>query len=98
MNRARKVDTNQPEIVAVLRAAGYTVALTHRNGDGFPDICVGIETQSGHRYNALMEIKRPGENLNEREADWHAGWGGQVAIVRSADEALGICEMIQEKM
>jgi len=98
MRHAAKVDANQAEIVAALRSAGYSVALTHRNGEGFPDLVVGLETDKGHRYNVLMEVKRDHEKLNDREVDFHSEWRGQIAIVRSIAEAIGICEMVRERV
>ncbi len=36
-----KVDTNQADIVAALRAAGASVADMHELGHGYPDLLVG---------------------------------------------------------
>lgn len=54
MTYARRTDTTQNEIAATLRQLGYSVHLTHRVGDGFPDLVVGkrgkdwkIECKSG---------------------------------------------------
>jgi len=38
--------------------------------------------------NYLLEVKAPGARLNSREAEWHARWLGQVAIVHGIVEAL----------
>lgn len=88
MRRAAAVDANQAEIVKALRGIGATVSLTHRLGEGFPDICVGY-----HGRNILMEIKdgsKPpsARRLTASEAEWHSGWKGQVVIVESVDDAL----------
>ena len=57
----KKVDINQPEIVAALREAGATVSHTHMVGHGFPDLVAGVPglTVTG-RFDAgrLMEIVR----------------------------------------
>lgn len=50
--RIRRVDRNQPEIVAALRKCGFTVNHTHMVGNGFPDLCI-----SRNGYTHLIEIK-----------------------------------------
>ena len=62
---------------------GCEVADCHELGRGFPDLCVG---RAGINY--LLEVKAPGARLNSREAEWHARWLGQVAIVHGIVEAL----------
>lgn len=54
MTYARRTDTTQREIVATLEMLGYSVALTFRVGNGFPDLVAGkrgrdwkIECKSG---------------------------------------------------
>ena len=92
-----KVDGNQGEIVEALRAVGCSVALTHRIGGGFPDILVGYEDQEGRLVNVLMEVKVGKAKLNEREQEWHEGWRGQVAVVRSKEEALFLVGFLDEE-
>lgn len=86
--RAARIDDNQPEIVAALRAVGATVTPTHTAGAGFPDLCVGFRGQ-----NYLLEIKDgtkiPSKRkLTSDQVEWHGAWRGQVAVVESVDEAL----------
>jgi hypothetical protein len=86
--RARKIDQNQTEIVEALRQVGATVQILSAVGQGCPDICAGIF----HR-NYFMEIKNPdqpksAQALTAEEAIWHNEWKGQVAIVRSPEEAI----------
>ena len=90
--RNAKVDRNQAEIVKALRDAGYSVALTHRVGAGFPDLCVGIVTRTGYSINLLLEVKAPGEKLNKREMEWHSQWRGHAVITHDSESALQICE------
>ena len=90
MRKNAKVDANQKEIVKALRAAGATVTHTHAIGKGFPDICVGLRG-----VNYLMEIKdgskpKSAQALTNDEHNWHVCWRGQVAIIRSVDEALDV--------
>lgn len=88
MRRAAKVDANQPEIVAALRAIGATVAITSTAGQGFPDICCGWRGR-----NVLFEIKdgrkRPSaQKLTPDQKLFHAAWRGEIVVVKSAAEAV----------
>jgi len=83
MRRARKVDANQREIVAALRAAGCSVEVLSDVGRGVPDLLVGYD-----RRNILMEVKVPDEALNQLQFEWHGYWRGQVTTVATVDEAL----------
>jgi len=88
--RAARIDANQPEIVAALRAAGATVLHLHMVGGGCPDIAVGFR---GSNY--LMEIKDGNKppsrrKLTEDEQMFFDEWRGKVAIVESAEDALGV--------
>lgn len=90
MRRAAKVDANQREIVAALRAAGCTVQHLHTVGKGCPDILVGYRGT-----NLLLELKderkpKSARKLTPDEADWHAKWQGQVCVVESIDAALDL--------
>lgn len=92
MRRAAKVDVNQGEIVAALRALpGVTVQSLATVGDGVPDLLVGVDGR-----NLLLEVK-PGHVkekrrwlLNANEERWHALWTGQRCVVRSVDEAVNV--------
>lgn len=88
MRRAAKVDDNQPEIVAALRAAGYSVQSIAAVGKGCPDLLVGCRGK-----NLLMEVKDGSKPPSKRkltpdEQTWHAAWRGQVCVVESVDDAL----------
>ena len=83
-----KVDTNQSQIVKVLRAVGASVATTHQVGKGFPDIVVGYKGR-----NHLLEIKDGDKPTSQRkltadEQEWHDKWRGTVKIVNDETEAL----------
>lgn len=95
MRRAARIDANQPEIVAALRDVGASVALTHQLGGGYPDLTVGYR---GVSY--LIEIKDGNQppskqQLTKAEERFHQSWGGQVAIVTSAEEALRVIGAIE---
>ena len=84
--RAAKVDRNQPEIVAALRAIGATVQPLHTVGRGVPDLLVGWRGA-----NLLLEVKDgAGKGLTPDQVEWHCQWRGQVCIVRSVDDALAV--------
>lgn len=88
MRRASKIDSNQPTIVAGLRKAGATVAMTHMIGKGFPDAVVGYRG-----VNYLLEIKDDGKppsarKLTSDEVEWHTAWRGKVVVVENLEQAL----------
>jgi hypothetical protein len=88
MRRAARVDGNQRQIVAALRAIGCTVQTLHTVGKGCPDILVGCRGT-----NLLMEIKdgsKPtsARRLTEDEDRWHRHWLGQVSVVATIEEAI----------
>lgn len=85
MRRAAKVDRNQGDIVEMLRAVGASVESLARVGAGVPDLLVGFRGQ-----NWLLEVKVGKGALTEDQQEWHPAWRGQVAVVRSADEALRV--------
>jgi len=84
----KKVDKNQVEIVAALRKMGASVQHLHAVGKGCPDILAGIKNQ-----NILIEIKDGKKPLSKQkltpdQIKWHKEWNGQVAIVRSVNDAI----------
>lgn len=88
MRRRAKVDANQAQVVAALRAVGATVLHLHTLGDGAPDLAVGFR---GVTY--LLEVKdgsKPpsARRLTPDEERWHAAWRGQSAVVDGVDGAL----------
>ena len=88
MRRAAKIDANQPAIVAFLRRAGATVAITSTVGSGFPDAVVGWR---GRNY--MIEIKDPAKppsarKLTDDERRFFETWRGQVTIVETEADCL----------
>lgn len=81
--RAAKVDANQAEIVRGLRAFGASVQSLAPMGEGVPDLLCG---KNGQTY--LLEVKTAAGKLTADETQWIDGWRGQVAVVRTLDEAL----------
>lgn len=88
---AVKADANQREIVAALQDAGYTVHDTHALGHGFPDLCV--MARSGAIL--LFEVKGEKGRLTPDEVAFFMAWrGAPVYMVRTAAEAVGLCEVL----
>lgn len=85
MRKPAKTDQNQAEIVDALRRVGASVEITADVGRGFPDLVVGFRDVT-----YLMEVKTSKGKPTADQVRWHALWRGQVAIVRSIDEALGV--------
>jgi hypothetical protein len=95
VRRAAKVDANQGDIVAALRKAGASVAITSAMGAGFPDLVVGLRG-----INYLMEVK-DGEKwacrrkLRPDQQEFHAGWQGAICVVETVDQALRAIGVIE---
>jgi hypothetical protein len=94
----KRVDQNQSEIVAALRRVGCSVQILSDVGHGCPDLlvgCVQVKLMGEPApwtlaVNILMEVKSPTGKLNSRESLWHCAWCGQVAVVRTVEEALAM--------
>ena len=98
MTYPRRVDANQSEIVAALRACGCSVAITSDAGHGFPDLVVG---RMGHRgrVSLLIEVKdgsKPpsARGLTPDQVEFHAAWRGQIATARNVVEALCVVGVV----
>ena len=92
MRRAARTDSNQRSIVSGLREQGMSVLDLSGVGKGCPDIAVGYAGS-----NWLFEIKdgsKPpsARRLTPAEKSFHNTWAGQVSVVTSLDDALGICK------
>ena len=93
--RAAKIDKNQPEIVAALRDAGFTVTPLHAVGGGCPDILCGKWGK-----NALLEIKdetaehhykktrNVAKCLTPDQHKFHFMWQGSLGVVWTPEEAI----------
>jgi hypothetical protein len=80
----KKVDSNQKEIVEALRKAGASVQSLASIGKGCPDLLVAFRGE-----NFLLEVKSfELAELTPDELAWHAGWVGQVSVVRTLIEAF----------
>ena len=84
---APKIDANQPEIVAALRAVGVSVQSLASVGDGCPDLLCAVNTMT-----FIIEVKMPGERLNPRQKSWHRDWRGRAHVAYNVEQALAIAE------
>lgn len=97
--RAAGRDSNEPDIVAALEAAGASV--TRLSAEGVPDLLVGYRGAShllevkhlsatGKTVRRTSQGKRPdAEGRTKAQADWWAAWrGSPPVIVRTPAEAL----------
>jgi hypothetical protein len=88
--RAAKVDANQAEIVAALRAIGCKVYVSSSFGQGFPDLVV----LTPRRHVVLLEVKdgaKPpsARKLTPEQVKFHNEWdGGPVHVVDSIQAAI----------
>jgi len=78
---AAKRDANEPEIIAVLKAAGATIVQISQ--EGVCDLLVGINDE-----NYLLEVKAAKGKLTEPQEAFFATWRGQKSVVRTPEEAL----------
>jgi hypothetical protein len=81
-----KRDANELAIVRRLEAEGFSV---QRLTPPAPDLVVGVG-----RVNVLLEVKVEGEDLTEPQETWHSNWKGQVCIVTSPEQAVGVVSRI----
>ena len=82
----RKVDSNQAEIVSLIRSVpGVSVFDVSRFGHGLPDLIVGFRG-----VNYLVEVKSERGDLTDAERDFFNDWQGQAAIARTVDDLLQI--------
>ena len=83
----KRVDANQPQIVADLRKCGFLVAVTSDVGRGFGDIVIG----DPRRLTIfLCEVKNPEERwkLTPSEEKFHELWFGIIHVIETTEDAL----------
>ena len=83
---AKRVDTNQKEIVKRFRAYGLSVLMMSSLGKGAPDIAVGC---GGLTF--FFEIKNGAnppskQRLTPCEQEFKDNWKGHYSIIKSVDE------------
>lgn len=103
-SRARRRDANEPAVVKALKARGCSV--TRLDGDGVPDLLVGVNGMT-----LLVEVKRPlgprggmhhdghegsrGE-LTPDQVTWWDGWRGEMpTIVRTEADVEQLVSVVK---
>jgi len=91
--RARKIDSNQNQVVKNLRQLGISVAITSSLGKGFPDLVIGYK---GKNY--LIELKdgaktKSQKKLTTDEQDFFDSWKGQISKCENIDEILKLIKI-----
>ena len=91
--RIRRVDKNQPAIVAKFRAMGASVAILSSVGNGLPDLLIALDGG----WSCLVEIKDGSQPASKRkltsdERKFFDGWLGNIAIIASEAEAEKLVE------
>lgn len=92
--RAAKIDSNQPEVVKVLRSLGVTVQHLHAVGAGCPDLLCAV---SGHNF--LVEVKDgskvpSAQKLTPDQVEWHTKWAAPVYVINSVEAAIDLVHRI----
>lgn len=88
---AKRVDTNQRQIVGELNACGLHTVDLHTVGRGCPDILVvGHRRQTGQTEALLVEIKTARGKLTDAEIEFHNEFpsDGPLIVARCAEDVL----------
>ena len=91
MRRAAKVDSNQNEVVKLLRKIpGVSVAITSQLGNGFVDFVVGYK---GKNY--MIELKDGDKVASKRkltadEESFKSMWTGQYTVCNNFEEVFNL--------
>lgn len=92
MRRASKIDANQEQVVAALRAAGVRVLSLAAVGKGVPDLLCAF-----HGQLILLEVKDGSKipsarKLTPDQVEFHKAWQGvPLHVVENSGEALKAC-------
>jgi hypothetical protein len=89
---AARKDVNQPEIVQALRGLGWQVfdtsaVASRANLPGWPDLLI---VRAGRV--ALVEIKHGRAPLTPDEQTFHAGYAGEIVILRTIDDCVRLTQ------
>lgn len=91
MRRAAKRDDNHTAIVKTLRAWGVLVLDLGAVGNGCPDLLCRTR-KAGIRFLEIKDGRKPpsARKLTDPQVEFHALWGTDVYVVKSAAEALEV--------
>jgi len=84
----KRIDSNQNDIVKILRKLGASVQILSNVGKGCPDLLIGL---NGNNY--LIEVKdgekSPSQQkLTDCEQSFFYSWKGQACIINSMQSAI----------
>ena len=85
MRRAARIDQNHQAIVEALRASGWRVWSTARQGGGYPDLTAYKPATGVLR---LIEVKAGKGKLRHSQSEFHNLF--PVSVLRSVSDALAL--------
>lgn len=92
MMYARKIDSNQTEIVNTFRQLGASVSVTSAVGKGFPDLVVGYAGRT-----MLVEVKSRAKAAHTPDQlAFQSTWKGNYFTVRSREDAIALINQIMK--
>lgn len=94
--RKARTDTNQKELVKVMRQMGMSVAVTSSAHDGFTDTVVGFGGVT-----VLVEIKDGNKSLSRRKLTpaqvvFHDEFKGAITVIETVDQAIELVKRIKQ--
>jgi len=96
IRRAAKIDDNQNELVALIRAMGVSVAITSAAHDGFTDLVVGfggitvlVEVKDGSKEPARRK-------LTPQQVAFHGSFKGAITVIENEQQAVELVTRIRQ--
>jgi Holliday junction resolvase len=88
---AKRVDSNQNEIINAFIALGASVLNLSRVGQGCPDLLIGYKG----KHSILIEVKSKSGKFTEPQVKFMQNWrGGAVNRIDSVDAAIRLIKML----
>lgn len=97
MVHPKRIDANQHEIVKTFRRLGCKVANLSMVGHGIPDLLICHPLKPG--WSCLVECKDGSKPPSKQaltldQEEFHGAWTGNLAIIRSVEEAMQLVEQL----
>ena len=96
IRRAAKIDDNQNELVALIRAMGVSVAITSAAHDGFTDLVIGfggvtvlVEVKDGSKEPARRK-------LTPQQVTFHGSFKGAITVIENEQQAVELVSRIRQ--
>jgi Holliday junction resolvase len=88
--RAKRVDSNQKDIVHALKTFGATVVDLSGVGKGCPDLLIGFKNKT-----YLIEVKKDSKaKFTPQQLQFNELWtGGVIARIETIDEAIALLKV-----